>query len=56
MQVAVKEAQKRRDDLIAAALDGEDVVITRYGKPVARVRQLTPDEHRDAAAKLAEKD
>jgi antitoxin (DNA-binding transcriptional repressor) of toxin-antitoxin stability system len=42
------------EELVAATLAGEDVVFTRYGKPVARMRQLTPEERTAAAEKLAE--
>ncbi|HEY0414071.1 MAG TPA: hypothetical protein VGD66_13120 [Allosphingosinicella sp.] len=50
MQVGIKQAQKDMEDLIAAALAGEEVILTRYGKPVARMRALTDDEKRQARA------
>ena len=56
VQIGVTEAKKHIDNLVAAALAGEDVVITRYGKPVARVRPLTPDERREADEQLKSKD
>lgn len=37
MQVSVTEARKRLSQLIRAMEDGEDVVITRNGKAVARL-------------------
>lgn len=37
MQVSVTEARKRLSRLIRAMEDGEDIVITRNGKAVARL-------------------
>ena len=39
MDVSIAEAKNRLPELIRAVEDGERVVITRHGKPVA---QLTP--------------
>jgi prevent-host-death family protein len=39
MDVSIAEAKKRLSELIRAVEDGEQVVITRKGKPVA---QITP--------------
>jgi len=37
MQVSIKEAKSHLSRLIAAVEKGEEVVITRRGKPVARL-------------------
>jgi prevent-host-death family protein len=37
MDVSVAEARKRLPELIRAAENGERVVITRHGKPVAQI-------------------
>jgi prevent-host-death family protein len=39
MDVSIAEAKNRLTELIRAVEDGEKVIITRHGKPVA---QLTP--------------
>ena len=44
MQVGIKEAKRRMDELIAASLAGEQVVFTRWGKPIARLDPLTDEE------------
>lgn len=44
MQFNMGEARKHRDDLVAAAERGEEVVLARNGKPVAKiVRYQTPE-------------
>jgi prevent-host-death family protein len=58
---SVAEAKNRLPSLIDKALDGEEVVITRHGKPVAELRprkRLSEDERRalyDRMAKQAAK-
>ena len=37
MDVSIAEAKNRLPELIRAVEDGEEVVITRHGKPVARL-------------------
>ena len=37
MEINVKQAQVKLSQLIQAAIDGETVVITNHGKPVARL-------------------
>jgi prevent-host-death family protein len=39
---SVAEAKNRLPTLIDKALEGEEVVITRHGKPVAELRPHTP--------------
>ena len=45
MDVSIAEAKNRLPELIRAVEDGEQVVITRHGKPVAR-RRPAPRERR----------
>lgn len=42
MQVNMHEAKTRLSQLVQAALDGDEVVIARYGKPVARITRYMP--------------
>ena len=37
MELALREAQARLAELVAAALDGERVVITKHGEPVVEL-------------------
>lgn len=37
MQVTITEAKARFDELLKAAEAGETVIVTRHGKPVARI-------------------
>lgn len=37
MDVSIAEAKNRLPELIRAVEDGEEVVITRHGKPVAQI-------------------
>jgi prevent-host-death family protein len=41
MQVNMHEAKTRLSRLVQAALEGEEVVIARGGKPVARITKYT---------------
>ena len=45
MDVSVAEAKNRLPELIRAMEDGEQVIITRHGKPVAQIVPA-PREHR----------
>ena len=42
MQVNIHEAKARLSSLLEMAVPGEDVVIARAGKPVARLTPLRP--------------
>ena len=42
MQVNMHDAKTRLSKLVQAALDGEEVVIARNGKPVARITRYAP--------------
>lgn len=39
---SVAEAKNKLSELIDRALDGEDVVITRHGRPVAELKGVRP--------------
>jgi prevent-host-death family protein len=43
MDVTLDEAKNRLPELIHAVEEGERVVITRQGKPVAQIMPLAPD-------------
>jgi antitoxin (DNA-binding transcriptional repressor) of toxin-antitoxin stability system len=43
MDVSIAEAKNRLPELIRAFEDGEPVVITRHGKPVAQLAVPPPD-------------
>lgn len=44
MEVGVFEARNRFSELIEAAEKGEDIVVLRRGKPVARIVRMTDRE------------
>lgn len=46
MQCNLYEAKTRLSQLVQAALDGEDVVIARAGKPAVRLVPVVEAEHR----------
>jgi antitoxin (DNA-binding transcriptional repressor) of toxin-antitoxin stability system len=39
---SIAEAKNRLPELIDRALDGEDIVITRHGRPVAELKAIPP--------------
>ena len=49
--VSVFEAKNRLSALLADVERGEDVVITRRGKPIARLTSLNPGHDRERARK-----
>jgi prevent-host-death family protein len=46
MDVSIAEAKNRLPELIRAVEDGETVVITRHGKPVAQISPPPPARRR----------
>ena len=40
-KIAISEAKARLSALVKAALDGEQVVLTKHGRPVAEIKPLT---------------
>ena len=45
MEIPVSEAKGRLTDLVRRAEAGEDVVLTRHGRPAARLVARAPDSH-----------
>jgi prevent-host-death family protein len=48
MDVSIADAKNRLPQLIRAVEDGERVVITRHGKPVAQLAPPPPERRRQA--------
>ena len=46
MDVSIADAKNRLPELIRAVEDGENVVITRHGKPVAQITPPPPERRR----------
>jgi prevent-host-death family protein len=46
MDISIVEAKNRLTELIRAVEDGEKVIITRHGKPVAQLAPLPPERRR----------
>jgi prevent-host-death family protein len=46
MDVSIAEAKNRLPELIRAVESGEEVVITRHGKPVAQIAPPPPERRR----------
>jgi prevent-host-death family protein len=42
MQISITEAKTKLSALIAAAERGEEIILTRRGKPVARIVAIAP--------------
>ena len=40
MEIAINEAKGKLSGLINAALEGEQIVLTKHGKPVAEIKPL----------------
>ncbi len=46
MDVSIAEAKNRLPELIRAVEDGDQVVITRHGKPVAQITPPPPERRK----------
>jgi prevent-host-death family protein len=46
MDISITEAKKRFTELISAVEDGQSIVITRHGKPVAQLGPAPRARHR----------
>jgi prevent-host-death family protein len=46
VDVSIAEAKNRLPELIRAVEDGENVVITRHGKPVAQIAPPPPERRK----------
>lgn len=55
MYVGVTEAKRRTEELVMAALAGEEVVLTKWGTPVAELRRATPSEAARAKREMTER-
>jgi len=51
--IAVSEFKDKASEIIAAAEAGEEIVITRHGKPAARLLAIEDDEARKTRARAA---
>ena len=52
--VSAREANQGFSKLLAEVADGEEVVITRHGKPVARLSPVVPSIHPDREKAIKE--
>lgn len=50
MDVSVSEAKAQLTELVRLAEEGEEVILTRHGKPVARVEALDAPRPKDRRA------
>jgi prevent-host-death family protein len=48
MQISVSDAKAQLTELLRRAEEGEDIVLTRYGQPVARLAPLVVAQNRNA--------
>jgi prevent-host-death family protein len=46
MDVSIAEAKNRLPELIRAVEEGEEVIITRHGKPVAQIAPAPPQRRK----------
>ncbi len=57
MKIAISEAKAKLSALVNAALAGEEVIITKHGRPVAEIRPLaakkSPAEKLSALQRIA---
>jgi prevent-host-death family protein len=52
MRIPVSEAKSRLTDLVRRAEGGEDVVLTRHGRPAARIVAVQPVKGREGRRAL----
>lgn len=50
MDISVSDAKAQLTELVRLAEEGEEVVLTRHGKPVARVEAISPPRSKDRRA------
>ncbi len=55
MHVPLSEAKARLTDLVRQAEAGEEVVLTRHGRPAARIIAVTPAPTGEARGRLIER-
>ncbi len=54
MDVGIYEAKSKLSQLVEKALSGEEVILTRRGRPVARIVRMTPSGKRERTSLLRE--
>ncbi len=54
MDVGIYEAKSKLSQLVEKALSGEEVILTRRGRPVAKIIKMTPSGRRDRISLLRE--
>ncbi len=54
IKISVAEAKNRFSELLARAELGEDIAVTRHGKPVARLVAVNPPDAVDQQTKVRE--
>jgi prevent-host-death family protein len=54
MNIGIYEAKSKLSQLVEKAEAGEDIVLTRRGRPVAKIVKLAPTLKRDRARLLRE--
>ena len=54
MDVGIYEAKSKLSQLVEKAEAGEEVILTRRGRPVAKIVNVAPAKKRDRAALLRE--
>jgi prevent-host-death family protein len=47
MQIPVSDAKAHLTELVRRAEEGEDIVLTRYGQPVARLAPIVAQQNRN---------
>lgn len=54
MDVGIYEAKSKLSQLVEKVLSGEEVILTRRGRPVAKIVKMTPSGRRDRISLLRE--
>lgn len=54
MDVGIYEAKSKLSQLVEKALSGEEVILTRRGRPVAKIIKMTPSGRRERISLLRE--
>ncbi len=54
MNVGIYEAKSKLSQLVEKAEAGEEVILTRWGRPVAKIVSVAPARKRDRAVLLRE--
>lgn len=54
MDVGIYEAKSKLSQLVEKALSGEEVILTRRGRPVAKIVKMTPSGRRERISLLRE--